>query len=137
VHRGRGRDPLRPALGHEVDGFGGDGLAEGKVGRLEVGKQLLEGPRVHHRARKIVLAQTLGFLEHADAEIGHAAAALLIALHQLRQLDRAGEPRGAAADDQHVHLDRLGARRVTQDDFVEGDGGLMADREDGMHDGSG
>ena len=136
VHRGRRRDPLRATLGHEVDGFGGNGLAEREVGGLEVGEQLAERAGIDDRAREIVLAQALGLLEHADVEVGHAAAALLVALHQPRQLDRAGEPGRPGADDQHVHLDRLGARRVTQDQAVERNGGLVADRQDRMHDGS-
>ena len=34
VHGRRRRDPLRPALGHEVDRLAGHRLAEGKVGGL-------------------------------------------------------------------------------------------------------
>ena len=82
VHRGRRRDPLRAALGHEVDRFGGNRLAEREVGGLEVGEQLAERAGIHDRAREIVLAQALGLLEHADVEVGHAAAALLVALDQ-------------------------------------------------------
>ena len=136
VHRGRRGDPLGAASGHEVHGFGGHGLAEGEVGRLEVGEQLAERAGIDDRAGEAVLAQALGLLQHADVEVGDPAAARLVALHQVGQLDGAGQPRGTSADDQHVHLDRLGARRVAQDDAVDGDGGLVADREDRGHGGT-
>jgi len=45
-----------------------------------------------------MLAERFGFLEHADV---HRAAVLL---RQLRQLDRAREPRGPGTDDEHVQL---------------------------------
>ena len=60
----------------------------------------------------------------------------LLPLDQPGQLDRAGQARRARAHDQHVHLDRLGARRVAEDQSVERKRRLMADGKDRRHDGS-
>jgi hypothetical protein len=53
-----------------------------------------------------VLAQAAGLFEHGDAQLGAALLRRLPA--EPCQLDGTGEPRGPRADDQHVHLDRLG-----------------------------
>src|SRR5262249_47288379 len=58
---------------------------------------------------------------------------LLITLHEPSQLDRTGQPGRSRADDQHVHLDRLGAGRVVQDEAIEWEGKLMTCRHDGGH----
>ena len=62
--------------------------------------------------------------------IRHTAASFLIALDQAGQLDGAGQPRRPRAHDHHVHLDRLGAGRIAQDEAIERERRLMADREE-------
>ena len=66
-----------------------------------------------------MLAQRSRLLEHADVEVGKSRILLLLLPDESRQLDRAGEPRGARPDEQHVHLDRLGARRLIENQLVE------------------
>jgi hypothetical protein len=41
---------LRAAFGEEVHALARNGLAEGKVARVEVGEELVEGARVDDRA---------------------------------------------------------------------------------------
>ena len=77
-----------------------------------------------------MLAQRPGLLQHADVEVGHATAGLLVLLDQAGKLDGAGQSRRSGTDDHDVHLDRLGARRVGADQAVNGQGGLVANRED-------
>ena len=133
VHRRRRRNPLRPAVGHEVHRLAGHWLPEREVGELELGEQFPEGPRIDDRAGEIVLAQAFGLLEHADVHIRHTAASFLIALHQAGQLDGARQPRRPRAHDQHVHLDRLGTGSVAKDQAIERQRGLVAGRQDGRH----
>ena len=125
VHGGRRRDALRASFGEEIDGFAGHRLAEREVAGAEVGEEVAEGAGIDDGAGEVVLAQAPGLLEHGDVEL----------LPEPRQLDGAGEPRGPGADDQHVHLDRLGRRRVVQDELVEGERALVADGKDARHDG--
>jgi hypothetical protein len=81
-----------------------------------------------------VLAQTAGLLQDADVELRHAATALLVALHQPGELDGAREPGRPGAHDEHVHLDRLGARWIAIDEPVEREGQLMAGGQNAGHD---
>ena len=129
VHRGRRRDAVRASFGEEIDGFAGHRLAEREVAGAEVGEELAEGAGIDDGAGEAVLAQAPGLLEHADVDSPRPFR------RQPRQLDGAGEPGGPGADDQHVHLDRLGRRRVVQDEPVEGERALVADGKDARHDG--
>ncbi len=98
AHLGRRRDTQLAALRQHVDALGRHRSAERESRRREAGEQLAERPRVDDRAGQAVVAERLGLLEHADLE---RRPAVLVA-HEPRQLDRAGEARGARADEQDV-----------------------------------
>jgi hypothetical protein len=57
-----------------------------------------------------VLAERGGLVEHRDLQLAELTARLRILLEEPRELDRAGEPGRARADEDHVHLDRLRVR---------------------------
>ena len=125
VHGGRRGDPERLARRQEVHRFGVHVAAEGKVGVLEVGKELAEGARVDDRTGEIVLAQAFGFLEDGDIEI--------VVLGQPRQLDGARESGRPRTHDRHVHLERFGGRRVGEDQPVERERRLVAGGQNRGH----
>ena len=133
VHGGRGGNALSAALGHEVHRFARDGLAERDVAGVEVGKELVEGARVHHGAGEIVLAQRTRLFQHGDVELAETAARLRVLLRQPGQLDGAGQPGGPCPDDRDIHLDRLGARRIAADDLIERQRTLVSGGDDGGH----
>ena len=133
VHGGRGGNALSAALGHEVHRFARDGLAERDVAGVEVGKELVEGARVHHGAGEIVLAQRTRLFQHGDVELAETAARLRVLLRQPGQLDGAGQPGGPCPDDHDIHLDRLGARRIAADDLIERQRTLVSGGDDGGH----
>ena len=70
VHRRRRGDPLRPALGHEVDRLAGNGLAEGKVGRLHDRERARARRGGSPPRRRDCARPGSGLLEHADVEVG-------------------------------------------------------------------
>jgi len=82
----------------QIHGFFVNLPAEREVRILQVGEQLAERAGIDDRPGQAMLPQRLRLLEHADAELGAAAA------RQPGQLDRGREPRGARAHDQHVQL---------------------------------
>ena len=111
VHGGRhGKAPL--ALGRQqIHSFLANRPAEREVGIPEMGKQLAEGAGIYDRPGQGVLSQRSRLLEHADVELGAAAA------RQPGQLDRGRQPRGARAHDEDVQLHAIaGARRVLRQD---------------------
>jgi hypothetical protein len=134
VHGGRRRNALRPALGEEIHRLARDRLAERKLAGVEIGEELAKRPRIHHRTREAVLAERARLFQHGDVELGPAAGGLLLP-GEAGQLDGAGEPRRPRSDDHHVHLDRLGTRRVPPDELVEGKRALVTKRKDGGHGG--
>src|SRR5262249_11994712 len=89
-----------------------DALPEGKVRVRSPRKQLVEAARVHDGARERVLAEVLGLFENADRDLPQTASGLVALAHELRQLDRAGQARRAAPDEQHVDLQRLASCSV-------------------------
>ena len=108
-------------------------LAEGEVGVGQVGKELAEGARIHHRAGEVVLAEAGGLLQHGNVQLPEPAPGGLVCLGQPGQLDGTGEPRGPGPDEQHVHFQRLGAGWVAQDQTVEGKAALVTTGQDRGH----
>ncbi len=112
AHGGGCGEPDGALLPQEIHRLSGDGAAKGEIGVLEVGEELPERPRVHHRAGEAVVAQPLAFFQDTDLDVAQPTALLLVALDHLRQVDGAAQARGAATDEQHVQLDGVGARRA-------------------------
>jgi hypothetical protein len=133
VHGRRSGHALRSALGEEVHRFAAHRLSEGEITGVEIGEEVVEGPRIHHRPGEAVLAQGARLLQHRDVELAEAAAGFSLPFGQPRQLDRAREPRRPRAHDHHVHLDRFRAGRITQDQLVEGKRALVTGRQDRGH----
>ena len=97
----------RAALGHEVDGVLRDRPVRRPVGLVDVGQQLAQRRRLHHRAGQEVRPRRLPLLDERDRDLPEALGECRLLLEQLRQPDRAGEPGRAAADDHHADLDPL------------------------------
>ena len=73
-----------------------------------------------------MLAERLGLLEHADVQLDAAG------LAELRQLDRARQPGGTGADDEHVELHPVArpGGPVLQDQALLRERGLVVGGED-------
>ena len=92
---------------HPVDRVLGD-LAVGRpVLGLEIGEELLQARRAHHRAREVVGAADLALLDHRHRHLAEALHQLRLVGQQLQELVRAREAGGAAADDGDPDLDAL------------------------------
>ena len=113
--------------------FRGDRLPEWKVGVLELGKQFAQGPGIDHRAGEVVLPQAAGFLEHRDVEVGHPATSGLVTLDEVGKFDGPCQSRRSGAHEQHVHLDGLGARSLSQDQALDRQLPLVPLGKDGRH----
>src|ERR1019366_8657935 len=73
----------------------------------EIGKQLLQRTRAHHRARQVVGAAGLGFLDHRHRDLAQPLHCLRVVSQQLEQPVRARQPGGTAAHDRHADVDAL------------------------------
>src|SRR6266853_4570567 len=124
VHRRWRRKTDLPTGGHEVYRFARHRPAEWEIVVGQLGEQVAQGAGIDHRARQRMLAQGLGFLEDADADVAQAAARFVVALDQARQLDRAGEPSRPRAYEQHIELDALASCGRRHDEPVERQRGL-------------
>ena len=127
--RGSDRQLVRTLRGQEVHRLARHRLTEGKIRQAHLREELLEGTRVYHRARQAVLTQCPRLFQHRDVEVGHPTARLLVLPDQAGKLDRTGQPRRPGADDHDIHFERLGAGGVGRDQAVDGQGGLVANRE--------
>ena len=92
---------------HPVDGVLVDLAVGGPVLGLEVGEELLQARRAHHRAREVVGTADLALLDHGHRHLAEALHQLRLVGQQLQQLVRAREAGGAAADDGDPDLDAL------------------------------
>ena len=72
--------------------------------------QLIQRARVHHRAGQDMRADFSALLDDADADL------LTVPGSALLEPDRRRQPRGAAADDQHIELHRLPCGRCVWHD---------------------
>ena len=107
IAHGRRRDgKLEFAVSREeVDRF----LADRRVQRrffFEAGQQLAHGARIEQRAGETVLADLARFLQDVDIFLGERRVRMLgvVLVDELRKPQRAGQPGGPAADDDHVGL---------------------------------
>ena len=108
LHRGRRRDPHRAVVPQEVDAFRFDLAVERHVrGPLLTAEQAPEAARVDDRSGERVRARLLALLEHGHRDLAQPLRKPGRLLDQLAEPDRAGEPRGARADDQDPDLDPL------------------------------
>ena len=108
LHRGRRRDPHRAVVPQEVDAFRLDLAVERHVrGPLLTAEQAPEAARVDDRSGERVRARLLALLEHGHRDLAQPLRKPGRLLDQLAEPDRAGEPRGARADDQDPDLDPL------------------------------
>ena len=127
VPHGRRRRDSKPAVpGEEPYLLPLHRLPERQRRLGEVGKELPEHPGIHYRAGEAVLAETSSLLQDSDGKITDRT----VQRGEAGELDRTGEPRGTAAHEQHVQLDRVGARRLGADQAVERKGGLVSNRQD-------
>jgi len=102
---------LRPAIGHEIDRLllylaKGEALSAPLIA-AEVGEELLQRARPHHRPGEVVAAAGLRLLDDGDGDLAEALHRLGIVGEQLQQAVGAGEAGGAAADDRYADLDPL------------------------------
>ena len=74
-------------------------------------EQAPNGARVHDRAGEQVRAGLLALVDECDRNLAEALGRRRIVLEQLAEANGAGEPRRAAADDEHADVDPL-VRRV-------------------------
>ena len=83
-------------------------LPENRPLRLgEVREELLHRGRAHVRPREQMRTRCLALLDHGDRDLAKLLGELGLVLEQLHDLDCAGEPGRAAADDRHADLDPL------------------------------
>src|SRR5271154_1707493 len=108
----RGGDAeLGLAVGQDVDRLLRD-FAEGKsllapLLPRHLGEQLLQRPWAHDGARQVVPAAGLGLLDDRDGNFAEALHRLVVIGEQREQAIGAGQPGGAATDDDDAHLDQL------------------------------
>ena len=109
-HRRGRRDPVRGTARHDVDRLAGHLPVGREVGhRQPVAEELAQRARADDGAGDEVRPRLLPLLEHRDRDLAEALAHLRVLLEELAEPDRAREPAGAAADDEHADVDpRLG-----------------------------
>ena len=103
----------RAGLGEEEELVAGDRLVERRALFLPVGDQLVDGARIHDRAREDVRAGLRALLEDDDRDLVRALGG------ELLEADRGGQPGRAGADDRDVVFHRL-AGPVLGEDLVRG-----------------
>ena len=80
-----------------------------------------------------MLAQGTSLFEHTNVEVGKSPTQFQVLPGEPSQLDRAGETRGPRPDEQHIHLDRLGARRLIENQLVKRQAELVSLGKDRRH----
>ena len=96
---------VRAFLGEVVGGIAGDGRIE-RRGFLEIGDQFAQRARVHDRAGKLVRADFAGLFEDVDIFGGKLGRFFRsgVLLDQVGEMQRAGKPGRARADDQNIRF---------------------------------
>ena len=108
-HRRRRRDPQRVLPRQVVDRLVRDMAVERHLrDALALSEQLLQGGRVDDRAREQMRTGLRALVDHGDRNLAEPLADGRGRLEQLAEPDRAREPGGPGADDEHSDLDRIG-----------------------------
>ena len=119
-HRRRSRDRQSPPAGEEVDRLVLDPSEEWHLRRAHAPlEERAQRARVDDRAREQVRAGLLALLQHGHRDVAEPLGQLGLALQQLPEPDRAGEPGRAGADDQDPDFD-LGLGR-SRNELVRGE----------------
>ena len=108
--RGKDGEADLSALREVEEIVGRDRALDGRALGDEVGEKLRQRPGIQHAARDPVRADLGGFLEDRDRHIAERRSSarrrvLLVALEELGEPERAGEPRWPAADEQDVDFE--------------------------------